>query len=204
YVNGQFIKQWNGFKSDRYYIHLEAGRQKIKWVLTGGSVLSGGRSVYFNSMYLPAVPDSDEDGILDSQEYLYYDTLGLTITAETDTDTDGITDIIELENGSNPTVIDSDADGLTDLQESEFGSSPKLSDTDGDTVSDLLEFELGSNPNSSDTDNDGMPDGWEVDNALNILLNDADSDNDSDGYSNYDEYQHGTNPNDASSMPVLA
>jgi len=57
--------------------------------------------------------------------------------------------------------------------------------------------------NLADTDGDGMHDSWETANQLS-LNNPADAvlDNDADGVSNLNEYNAGTNANDANSTPV--
>ena len=47
-----------------------------------------------------------------------------------------------------------------------------------------------------------MPEGWEVSNGLNPLLDDANRDADSDSFSNLEEYQAGTNPQNASDAPL--
>jgi erythromycin esterase len=65
-------------------------------------------------------------------------------------------------------------------------------DTDGDGI--------GNNADTDD-DNDGMPDTWEVEYNLNPLLDDADDDADGDGFSNIQEYEEGTDPQDARSHP---
>jgi hypothetical protein len=65
-------------------------------------------------------------------------------------------------------------------------------DTDGDGVPD---------DQDDDDDNDGMPDVWENEHGLNPLVDDASGDADFDGYSNYQEYQFGTDPNDPNSHP---
>ena len=49
----------------------------------------------------------------------------------------------------------------------------------------------------NDQENDGMPDDWEVANGLNPNVNDADLDPDGDGLTNLQEYQNGTNPQEA-------
>jgi len=48
-----------------------------------------------------------------------------------------------------------------------------------------------------DSDNDGMPDWWEISNDLNPLVNDAALDPDNDGLTNIQEYQYGTDPQNA-------
>lgn len=52
-----------------------------------------------------------------------------------------------------------------------------------------------------DIDRDGMPDSWETIYGLNPYSNDANQDADGDGYTNLQEYQGMSNPNNASSNP---
>ncbi|MCI5167270.1 MAG: hypothetical protein D3903_14545, partial [Candidatus Electrothrix sp. GM3_4] len=78
----------------------------------------------------------------------------------------------------------------------------RIFDTDQDGINDFDEYSDGLDPNNPDSDNDGMPDGWEVDNGLDPLTNDSSGDADNDGFSNLDEYNAGTDPQDASSMPI--
>jgi hypothetical protein len=59
----------------------------------------------------------------------------------------------------------------------------------------ILKFE-------TDSDLDGMPDPWESQYGLDLNENDANGDKDGDGYTNFQEYQAGTNPNDVASYPV--
>ncbi|MQX54512.1 hypothetical protein [Alcanivorax sediminis] len=81
----------------------------------------------------PLNPDTDEDGLSDSQER----NLG-TNPRNRDSDADGLADAHEF-NGlfSNPNRQDSDGDGISDGSEvSFFKTSPLLSDTDGDQITD--------------------------------------------------------------------
>jgi len=69
-----------------------------------------------------------------------------------------------------------------------------ITDSDGNAV----------NPSSiriNDNDNDNMADDWEIDNGLNPALDDRSHDSDGDGYTNYQEYQSGTDPGDGASIP---
>ena len=54
---------------------------------------------------------------------------------------------------------DSDGDGLTDVRELELGTDPENRDTDDDGLEDGDEIGLGSSPTNPDTDGDGVPDG---------------------------------------------
>lgn len=100
----------------------------------------------------------------------------------TDSDGDGLDDIIEIGLGTDPLLPDTDADGLTDGEEvNTYGTSPLLADTDGDTLSDGTEIMLQAfgcpDPLVADTDMDGLDDGQEI--ALGLdACNNADYDND--------------------------
>ncbi|MBP8240838.1 MAG: hypothetical protein KAX36_00570, partial [Thermoflexales bacterium] len=56
-----------------------------------------------------------------------------------DTDGDGVTDLREVQIGTDPTRADTDGDGLGDREELRFGSDPLVDDTDGDGLTDDLE-----------------------------------------------------------------
>ncbi len=58
---------------------------------------------------------------------------------------------------------DPDLDGLTDLEEFGQGTDPLDPDTDDDGLEDGPEIVHGADPLAPDTDADGLPDGWEVD-----------------------------------------
>jgi uncharacterized protein YjiK len=101
--------------------------------------------------------------------------------ADTDTDSDGTPDCNDL----CPNDPDKTEPGIC-------GCGVPDTDSDGDGTMDCTD---------TDDDDDGMPDDWEEQYGLNPLVNDADEDGDEDGYSNIEEYQAGTEPNDKASFP---
>ncbi len=108
-------------------------------------------------------PDSDGDGIPDTIEVFILDTDPFVA----DSDEDGATDFQEVFiDGTvaaafiEAVLTDTDSDGLIDVLEETFGTDPTKPDTDNDGLSDAAEvFFFGTNPLSIDTDGDGLPDG---------------------------------------------
>ena len=109
----------------------------------------------------PSQADSDGDGLSDEQESSYYG----TNPNNPDTDSDGILDGAEVNNGTNPLdpnspgtqPVDSDGDGLTDAQELQIGTNPNSPDTDGDGISDLVEVNNGTDPKNPNDPGAGQP-----------------------------------------------
>jgi len=104
---------------------------------------------------------------------------------------------------------DIDSDGLDNLEEYQNLSDPKDSDTDNDGLSDGVEVNIhGTNPANSDTSQNGIPDGWLVQYGLDPLAPEVrDEDPDDDGYTNWEEYFGGTDPTvkeDFPSLPLCA
>ena len=87
----------------------------------------------------------------------------VTITVPVDGDNDGIPDEWEIANGLNPAIDDSDQDpdddGLNNLEEYQNGTDPNSVDTDTDSMPDGWEVTYGLDPliddASGDMDNDG-------------------------------------------------
>jgi len=105
-------------------------------------------------------------------------------------------------------MIDYDEDGLVLEDELEYDTDPHSPDTDDDGLDDGEEVNTyGTDPNDEDSDGDGLPDGWEVDNELNpnddTGENGADGDPDGDNYTNLDEYEGGSDPQDETSVPPV-
>ncbi len=116
-----------------------------------------------------------------------------------DSDNDGLTDLVELQMGTDPNNNDSDADGMDDGFEVANGFNPldtldAMSDSDSDGLTNLDEFNAGTDPNNNDTDGDGLGDAFEIDFGLDPFVNDAASDVDGDNLTNLEEMELGTNP----------
>ncbi|NHJ84382.1 MAG: hypothetical protein FK734_02910 [Asgard group archaeon] len=112
----------------------------------------------------PFDADSDDDGINDFYEVYKYSTNPLT----SDSDSDSMSDLYEVENGLDPNNasdanLDYDQDGLTNLEECQNQTDPWDDDTDGDYLTDGDEVYIyNTNPLNPDTDGDGWSDSFEI------------------------------------------
>ena len=87
-----------------------------------------------------------------------------TGVAVADSDGDGLANLHEVEQGTDPLKPDTDGDGLHDGDEQKWGSNPLVVDTDADGLFDGREaLELGTSPVNADTDGDGLNDGVDPD-----------------------------------------
>lgn len=125
--------------------------------------------------------DSDSDGLSDLDEI----NIG-TDPFNPDTDGDGLSDgleVLNMQNGSciHPLIFDTDDDGLSDGYEFNVGPNPCNPDVDGDGLLDGNEVSIGTDPNTFDTDGDGLSDGVEVAIGANPLHPDTDGDGLIDG-----------------------
>lgn len=110
---------------------------------------------------------------------------------DTDSDGDGLSDLLEAVAETDPAVEDTDDDGINDGQEVELDTDPLNLDTDGDTLYDGGELIYEADPLNPDTDGDGLSDGDEI----YIHRTDPTTvDTDGDGVSDFDEVEGGTNP----------
>ena len=161
--------------------------------------------------------DSDSDGLGDDAE-LYYGTdandwdsdddqmpdrweveFGLNplsgADANTDNDSDNLTNFEEMQYGTDPLNADTDSDGLDDDVEILQGTDPVLDDTDGDGLNDGLEDFYDTDPHYWDSDGDGMSDGWEHEHGLDPdIPSDPSADTDGDGWTNAEEANQETDP----------
>lgn len=92
---------------------------------------------YLNSFECPSFPCADNDGD------------GIKNCLDPDSDDDGMSDSQEKKDQTNPYSPDTDQDGLTDFQESQYGTNPKSKDSDADGFDDLAEIAYGTDPNSN-------------------------------------------------------
>ena len=135
----------------------------LTWPLTAGFPEDGLTIKYtIGAGSDPASPDTDGDGLSDSDEVLACRTNPLVA----DTDGDGLCDGEEVRTGTDPLVADTDGDGMPDGWEVRQGLDPladdSVSDPDGDGLANLREYALGTSPTLSDTDGDGLSDREEV------------------------------------------
>jgi gliding motility-associated-like protein len=170
------------------------------------------------AVFVPDVPDLDNDGCLNVDELA----VG-TDPNNPDTDGDGENDCVEIGNPANPT--DTDGDGIIDALESSIidtdgdgvmdeldpaNNNPCIPnpnagpcDQDGDGLTNTQETLAGTNPTNPDTDGDGINDGTEVASGSDPLnpcdpddtLPGCQIDSDMDGLSDAQEGVLGTNPN---------
>lgn len=122
--------------------------------------------------------DSDGDSIPDAYEQIFFPD-DLTQLGSGDFDSDGIDDVDEFLNRTDPTESDSDGDGLDDGEEETRGTNPLNPDSDGDTLSD----------------------GDEVNGVGGFVSDPLQADSDGDGFNDAVEILNGSNPNQAGSIP---
>ena len=125
--------------------------------------------------------DSDQDGLLDPWELSWPSVTDLSqLSASSDFDGDGSTDLEEFIIGTDPTNLDTDEDGLPDGAEtntgifvsaSDTGTDPFNPDTDGDRLLDAVETatgefvnlsNTGTSPHAEDSDGDTLTDSEEL------------------------------------------
>ncbi len=101
--------------TDRF---LRLGATGLWEVISNAGIASGylwEKGYYTN----PAKRDSDDDGLTDWEEGMFF----LTLPNLADTDGDGLADGVEVhQSGTNPLVSDTDGDGFSDMVEQDAGS----------------------------------------------------------------------------------
>jgi RHS repeat-associated protein len=135
--------------------------------------------------YDESFSDNDYDGLTNLEEYQ-----NNSDPNDSDTDDDGMPDDWEVEHGLDPNYDDSwydnDYDGLYNIEEFQNTADPNDSDTDDDGIDDYSEVWIyGTNPAKKDTDDDGLEDNFEL---MSSLTDPCDSDTDDDGVLDGVEY----------------
>lgn len=194
----------NGFQEALITHTLTATKTTLEIILDGTTASTDytDHNAIFNALTVEEVGsagDSDGDGLADAWEQLYF--TNLAQTAGADPDSDGLTNLEELNAGTDPTKNDTDADGLTDsLEVKTHKTDPTRPDTDNDGLPDNDEvLTYKSDPTKSDSDGDQLSDSEEV----NRYHSDpAKADSDGDGANDYAEVHLLTDPVSATSKPV--
>ena len=128
-------------------------------------------------------PDSEDDFPADPNEDTDTDGDGTGDNVDTDDDGDGVSDVDEVNDGTDPLDADTDDDGTPD-GEDDFPLDPdEDTDTDGDGTGDNAD---------TDDDDDGVSDTDETADGTDPL----DPDSDDDGLNDGEEDNLGTDPND--------
>ncbi len=159
-------------------------------------VSNQGRAAAVSVLVLdPDTGDSDGDGMTDACELEHGLDPGDPSDADEDPDVDGLINLDECINGSDPFDDDTDDDGVLDGVEVANGTDPVSPDTDQDGLTDGEEAALGTDPLNPFSDAGCLPDGYEVDLGLNPLnASDDNVDTDSDGALDCDELVAGSDP----------
>ncbi len=141
-------------------VNAVAGPNVIQIERTGGTA---GGWISFDYLKLDHDPTGMQDADSDGLPRWYEETFGLSESAPSDAasdrDGDGRSALVEMQAGTNPTDADTDNDGLSDSAELTPGTHPLLRDTDDDGISDG--DETLTSPLLADTDGDGHPDNIE-------------------------------------------
>lgn len=164
---------------------VEAGLHQLTWEYVKDEAIANGSDMaWLDDIVLPrgqAQADTDGDGIVDRDDNCP------TVSNPDQINTDGAND------GGDACDSDDDNDDVPDVDDTFPLDSSESVDTDNDGI--------GNNADTDD-DNDTIPDEWEIWHGLNPLdAADASQDPDGDGYTNIQEYEQGSNPNDPTSIP---
>lgn len=157
------------------------------------------RQMVINNNY-SKYADLDDDADIDAEDlnwlsnYLLLKVKSFPVYNKFDSDNDGLTDYVEVENyGTSPHKADTDDDGLNDYFELFLMKTDPLipdniagEDPDNDGLTNAQESKYNTDPYSDDTDEDGLTD-WKELKAIGTepLLPDTDG----DGLTDYDEVE---------------
>ncbi len=127
------------------------------------------------------------------------------IDLATDSDGDSLPDSVEIEHGFlaaiDDSALDPDADGLSNLEEIQLGTDPRHPDSDNDGLADGDEAGHGCDPLDADSDDDTLGDGEEINGSPFSSLPDL-ADSDGDSFGDASELAAGSDPMDPASRPA--
>ncbi|TMO54163.1 M4 family metallopeptidase [Pseudoalteromonas phenolica] len=159
YIDGQEVlsvagqEGWFNFTES-----ISVGAHEIEFEFTkDGSVSTEADAVYIDNLYIGStLPDSDQDGMPDFWEERFGLNPNDASDAEIDTDNDGLSNLNEFLNSTNPSLNDTDNDGMPDGWEVQYGLAPTnpedaALDADNDGFSNLDEYRVGTAPNDSES-----------------------------------------------------
>lgn len=108
-------------------VNYNTGQQVITYSYDAAGNIKTRKIMDKNAKGVPVTSglDSDDDGIPDAWEIANFGNL-TTANATTDTDGDGLLDIDEYKDGTDPNNKDTDGDGFSDGEEVRDGSSPLM------------------------------------------------------------------------------
>ena len=196
----QFLVTTTSTSSGRYLLTISRentppGNPTFNPIMPGKVPANG--VVFYKFTITDRLNDLDGDGIFNSVED-QYDCLDKNVAdADKDPDRDGLSNIAELNLGTDPCNPDSDFDGLTDGEEvnrivsgQPAPTNPRDDDTDGDGLSDGFETgtgivngmtDSGTDPLLADTDGDAVGDLKELQIGTDPFNPDTDGDGSADG-----------------------
>ena len=196
----QFLVTTTSTSSGRYLLttsreNTPPGNPTFNPIMPGKVPANG--VVFYKFTITDRLNDLDGDGIFNSVED-QYDCLDKNVAdADKDPDRDGLSNIAELNLGTDPCNPDSDFDGLTDGEEvnrivsgQPAPTNPRDDDTDGDGLSDGFETgtgivngmtDSGTDPLLADTDGDAVGDLKELQIGTDPFNPDTDGDGSADG-----------------------
>ena len=196
----QFLVTTTSTSSGRYLLttsreNTPPGNPTFNPIMPGTVPANG--VVFYKFIITDRLNDLDGDGIFNSVED-QYDCLDKNVAdADKDPDRDGLSNIAELNLGTDPCNPDSDFDGLTDGEEvnrvvsgQPASTNPRDDDTDGDGLSDGFETgtgivngmtDSGTDPLLADTDGDAVGDLKELQIGTDPFNPDTDGDGSADG-----------------------
>ncbi len=147
--------------SGNVYLFVSTNLLEQRWTPLGLYAMPAGTNVYAFSISEQEVEVSSRQRFRESFSGRGFYRFGIDF----DSDDDGLADSVEqLWFFTDPTNFDTDNDGLSDGEELLDGinSKPLVYDTDGDGLRDGEEIAVGSNPNKLNSDNDAFSDAQEI------------------------------------------